>query len=153
MLNYHYWNLTKGGKVKKNKMNKIGNTVLTMPLVIGISFTLIITLCVFSINLIIPFVWYQKLQIISYKYMYIIEKYGCLTISERNMLIDELESKGFDKSQIKVDAPSSPRNYGELVEFKIHYNYKQKLPSLDGNFKMMTKYIPINIEKVIVSKF
>lgn len=138
----------------KNKiMQKTGNTVLTMPLVIGISFVLIITLCVFTINSIIPFVWYQKLQVVGYKYMYIIEKYGCLTASEKDMLIDELANKGFDRSELKVNAPSSPKNYGELIEFEIKYNYKQKLPSLDGGFKMVTKYIPINIDKIIVSKF
>ena len=138
----------------KNKIiRKTGNTVLTMPLVIGISFVLIITLCVFAINSIIPFVWYQKLQVVGYKYMYIIEKYGCLTASEKDMLIDELTNKGFDRSELKVNAPSFPKNYGELIEFEIKYNYKQKLPSLDGGFKMVTKYIPINIDKIIVSKF
>ena len=85
--------------------------------------------------------------------MYIIEKYGCLTVSEKDMLIDELANKGFDRSELKVNAHSSPKNYGELIEFEIKYNYKQKLPSLDGGFKMVTKYIPINIDKIIVSKF
>lgn len=130
-----------------------GNTVLTMPLVLGVSMILIIILCVFTINLIIPFVWYQKLQVISYKYMYVIEKYGCLSLSEKDMLIVELKNKGFEENEIEVVAPSNPKGYGELIEFSIIYNYKQKLPSLDGGFKMVTKTIPININKVIVSKF
>lgn len=130
-----------------------GNTVLTMPLVLGISMILIIVLCVFTINLIIPFVWYQKLQVVSYKYMYVIEKYGCLSLSEKNMLVEELKNKGFEENEIEVVAPSSPKGYGELIEFCIRYNYKQKLPSLDGGFKTVTKTVPININKVIVSKF
>lgn len=132
---------------------KEGNTVLTMPLVLGVSILLIIIMCVFTINLIIPFVWYQKLQVVAYKYMYVIEKYGYLTISEKDTLVEELESKGFDKEEIDVVVPNGPKGYGELIEFEIKYNYKQKLPSLDGGFKIVTKTVPININKIIVSKF
>lgn len=135
-----------------NKINKKGNTVLTMPFVIIISLTLIIMISIFSINMIIPFIWYEKLQHISYKYMYVIEKYGYLTESEKESLIEELGNHGFDKEEIKVEAPNEPLGYGNIIEFNIQYNYKQKLPSWEGSLKMVTKDIPININKTIISK-
>lgn len=135
-----------------NKINKKGNTVLTMPFVIIISLILIIMISIFSINLIMPFIWYEKLQHVSYKYMYVIEKYGYLTESEKESLIEELGNHGFDKEEIKVEAPNEPLGYGNIIEFNIKYNYKQKLPSWEGSLKMVTKDIPINVNKTIISK-
>lgn len=136
--------------MKQNK--KQGNTVLTMPFVIVISFVTIIVFGIFTVNMILPFVWYQKLQLVSYKYMHIIEKYGYLTKSEKVALIEELADKGFEKDEIKIETPSAPEGYGNIIEFNIMYNYKQKLPSWKGSFKMQTKEIPLNVKKVIISK-
>lgn len=131
---------------------KQGNTVLTMPFVIIISFVTIIVFGIFAINMILPFVWYQKLQLISYKYVYVIEKYGYLTNSEKINLVEELAQKGFEKEEIKIESPSEAKGYGNIIEFNITYNYKQKLPSWKGSFKMEIKNIPLNIRKVIISK-
>lgn len=135
-----------------NKCKKRGNTVLTMPFIIVISFVTIIIFGIFTINMVLPFVWYQKLQITSYKYVYIIEKYGCLTKSEKNNLIEELTKKGFDKNSLTIDVPIVSKGYGNIIEFNITYNYKQKLPSWKGSFKMQTKDIPLNVRKVVISK-
>lgn len=135
-----------------NKQKKAGNTVLTMPFIIVISFVTIIVFGIFAINMILPFVWYQKLQLTSYKYMYIIEKYGYLTKAEETNLVDELVQKGFEKDELKIQSPSEPKGYGNIIEFSITYNYKQKLPSWKGSFKMQTKDIPLNVRKVIISK-
>ena len=134
------------------QIKKQGNTVLTMPFVIVISFVTIIVFGIFAINMILPFVWYQKLQLTSYKYMYIIEKYGYLTNAEETNLIEELVEKGFEKEELKIETPSEPKGYGNIIEFNIMYNYKQKLPSWKGSFKMQTKDIPLNVRKVIISK-
>lgn len=136
--------------MKVNKRN--GSTVLTLPFVIIISLTLIIMFGVFAINMILPFIWYEKLQHTSYKYMYVIEKYGYLTNSEKSNLIEELERHGFDKSEINIESPEQPVGYGNIIEFNIKYNYKQKLPSWKGSLKMITKIIPINVNKIIISK-
>lgn len=136
--------------MKENKRK--GNTVLTMPFVIVISLVLIILFAVFAVNMILPFVWYEKLQQVSYKYTYIIEKYGYLTEIEKTCLIDELENHGFDKDEIKIEATTVPVGYGNVVEFNIKYNYKQKLPSWEGSLKMVTRSIPINVNKTIISK-
>ena len=134
------------------KINKKGNTVLTMPFVIIISLTLIMLFSVFAINMIIPFIWYEKLQHISYKYMYVIEKYGYLTEGEKESLIQELNRHGFDKDEVEIEAPDKPMGYGNIIEFNIKYKYKQKIPSWKGSLKMVTKDIPINVNKTIISK-
>jgi len=136
--------------MKSNKRK--GNTVLTMPFVIIISLTLIIIFAIFTINMILPFVWYEKLQHTSYKYMYVLEKYGYLTNSEKASLIEELEKHGFEKDEITIESPTQPVGYGNVIEFNIKYNYKQKLPSWEGSLKMVTKTIPINVNKTIISK-
>lgn len=135
-----------------NKEKKRGNTVLTMPFIIIISFVTVIVFGIFTINMILPFVWYQKLQLASNKYMYIIEKYGYLTKAEKTNLIEDLARKGFEKDELKIETPSEPKGYGNVIEFNITYNYKQKLPSWKGSFKMQTKDIPLNVRKVIISK-
>lgn len=132
--------------------SKKGNTVLTLPFVIVISFLVIIVFGIFTINMILPFVWYQKLQLTSNKYMYIIEKYGYLTEIEKNNLIEELVSEGFNKDELEIETSSSPKGYGNPVEFNIMYNYKQKLPSWKGSFEMKTKDIKLNVRKVVISK-
>lgn len=131
---------------------KQGNTVLTMPFIIVISFCTIIVFGIFTVNMILPFVWYQKMQLASYKYMYIIEKYGYLTKAEETNLIEELVEKGFDKEGLKIEAPNEPKGYGNVIEFNITYNYKQKLPSWKGSFEMITKDIELNVHKVVISK-
>ena len=136
---------------QRNSMKK-GESVLTFPFVIIISLTLIIICTVFAINMVLPFIWYQKLQLTSYKYMYIIEKYGYLKESEKESLIGELSDQGFDKEEITVLSPTSPQGYGNIIEFNINYNYKQKLPSWKGSLKMVTRTIPINVNKTIISK-
>ena len=135
-----------------NIERKRGSAVLTMPFVIVISFVTIVVFGIFSINMILPFIWQQKLQLTSYKYMYIIEKYGYLTRAEEINLVDELVQKGFDKDELKIESPNEPKGYGNIIEFNIKYNYKQKLPSWKGSFKIQTKDIPLNVRKVIISK-
>lgn len=132
--------------------NKEGNTVLTLPFVIVISFVIIVVFGIFTVNMILPFVWYQKLEHVSYKYTYIIEKYGYLSEKEKNSLLTELVDKGFDKDELEINSPTEPKGYGNIIEFSIKYNYKQKLPSWKGSFEMITKNIPINVQKVIISK-
>ena len=132
---------------------KNGNSVLTMPFVIIISLTLIILFGIFTINMILPFIWYEKLLQVSYKYMYVVEKYGYLTQNEKETLIQELINKGFEKEELKIEVPSEPVGYGNIIEFNIKYDYKQKLPSWKGSINMETRNIPINVNKSIISKF
>lgn len=132
---------------------KNGNSVLAMPFVIIISLTLIILFGIFTINMILPFIWYEKLLQVSYKYMYVVEKYGYLTQNEKETLMQELINKGFEKEELKIEVPSEPVGYGNIIEFNIKYDYKQKLPSWKGSINMETRNIPINVNKSIISKF
>ncbi len=131
---------------------KKGSSVMTLPFVVIISLAVILIFGIFTVNIVLPFIWYQKLQLSSYKYMYIIEKYGYLKKDEKNLLLEELVDKGFDKKEITIISPDSPVGYGNIIEFSIKYNYKQKLPSWKGSLKMITRNIPINVNKVIISK-
>lgn len=108
------------------KKLKKGNTVVTYPLILVVSVISIIMIGIFLVNSIFPFIWYQKLNMTAQKYMFVIEKFGYLTDLEKNNLINDLASQGFDASQIQISAPSKRKTYGELIEFKIIYNYKYK---------------------------
>lgn len=60
-----------------------------MPIILVISVIVIIFVGVFIINTIIPFIWYEKLNSIAQKYMFVVEKYGYLTENEKNVLIQK----------------------------------------------------------------
>lgn len=128
---------------------KRGGTTVTYPLVLFISVISVIMIGIFFINLIVPFIWYQKLNSISQKYMFIIEKFGYLTDSEKSNLINELNSQGFDTNNVTVYAPNNKRSYGELIEFKIEYNYKYKNIN---RFKLENKVINMVVLKSSYSK-
>ena len=63
----------------KNIKYKKGNVIVTAPIILLCCMFLILVLGTFYINAIKPFIWYEKLNNISNKYMFIIEKYGYLT--------------------------------------------------------------------------
>lgn len=133
-----------------NKLiNKKGNTVVTYPLVLFISIFFIIMIGVFFINSIFPFIWYQKLNYTAQKYMFVVEKFGYLTNLEKSNLINELNSQGFDVSNIYIYAPNGKRSYGELIELKIIYKYKYN--NISG-FKLENKEMNMIVVKSSYSK-
>lgn len=133
-----------------NKLiNKKGNTVVTYPLVLFISMLFVIMIGIFLINLIFPFIWYQKLNSTAQKYMFVIEKFGYLTNLEKANIINELNLQGFDTNNIELYAPSNKKSYGELIEFKIIYKYKYK--NING-FKLEDKTIYMVVTKSSYSK-
>lgn len=141
--------------MKKDKEIKYkkGNSVLTFPIMLLTSSMFIVIVGVYIINLIIPFLWYEKLNSTSQKYMFVIEKYGYLTEIEKLSLLTDLENQGFDISYIEIIAPNIIKNYGELIEFKIKYKLKQKIPvMLKGKVNLDEKDIDIVIKKYSYSK-
>lgn len=116
-----------------------------MPIVFVFCIIGIIVLGITAFNIIEPFIWQQKLNKISVKYMFIIEKFGYLTPKEKNDMMLDLKENGFKIENISVDAPDKIKNYGELIEFCIKYrtSYK-KLLFLDG--KINIKEIPLIIK-------
>ena len=124
-----------------------------MPIILIFCILFIIIIGMILINTIKPFIWYEKLNKISEKYMFVIEKYGYLTYSEKNNLLQELQGNGFESKNISITVPNVKKSYGELVNFKINYEmYFENIEFESG--KIMIKRVPINInvEKYSYSK-
>ena len=115
-----------------------------MSIIISVSMILIVLISMYVINLMQPFIAYEKLNNISLKYMYIIEKYGYLTEKEKSNMLNELKSSGIDTSNVKISAPTSKMTYGKLIELRVEYKMEISLPSFGSN-----KYNNRNINLVV----
>lgn len=137
----------------KNINNKNGSTLATMPIILLVSMMLIIIVGTLIINNFMPFLWYQKMQNLMQKYMFVIEKFGYLTSLEKRQLYTELDNKGFNIEDIMVIAPETEKEYGELITFKIIYNYKNKKVTIkNGMFSFEEKTTPITVDMYSYSK-
>lgn len=116
-----------------NKFLKKGNTLLATPIIVLFSIIIIISLGMFFINAIKPFILYEKLNDISNKYMFVIERFGYLTLAEKNNLEKELKNSGFDLTNINIVYPEKQKTYGEVLEFIITYKFDLKFPNLINN--------------------
>ena len=117
--------------IKKNR----GSEIITTPLVIAIGLMLIATLIVFCVNVLTPYIWYEKLSSTCLKYVFVMEEYGYLTNIEKNNLIKDLQDQGFDASQLSIQSTSKRQTYGSPIFLNARYVYKMKLP-LIGNKKV-----------------
>ncbi len=129
---------------------KKGQSAITTPIILLVSIAIIVIMTVYCINMIMPFVWYQKMQFIATKYMYIIDKYGYLTTKELILMKEEMKESGFDTNMLKITAPLQRKEYGKIIELKIEYRLKQKIPLLNSN--IMQREIPLIIKKYSYSK-
>ncbi len=137
--------------IKSNK----GSAVLTTPIVIAISLFLLALLTVFCVNYLMPFIWYEKLSSHSLKYIFVMEEYGYLTPDERNNLLNDVASAGFNTNEITINATNAPEEYGEPIFLDIYYNYKMALPVLDNGRLSAAKQeniVQMNIRKQSISK-
>ncbi len=130
--------------------NKKGNVsyILTLVFSIGILFLTIIMV----INMLTPFVWYQKLENIASKYVYIVERFGYITELEKETMFDELKNDGFDTSKISFDCPKDKLAFGEPFEFKITYKLNINNIVLGSEIKRETKEILLHVRKYGYSK-
>lgn len=129
---------------------KKGNATSAITLIVSLTFLLILT--VYIINTIIPFVWYQKLQMLANKYVYVIERFGYLTDSEEKELYEELEQSGFDLAAVQLDCPKSFLEYGTLFKFEITYNLSQEYNVISNGIKNEARTVPLRIKKYGYSK-
>jgi hypothetical protein len=129
---------------------KRGNATTAITLVVSLGFLLV--LAMYIINTIIPFVWYQKLQAVANKYVYVVEKFGYLTDTEEKELLNELKEDGFDLNNIQIDCPKSYLEYGTLFKFEITYNLKQQYSVIDNGIKNEARTVPLRIRKYGYSK-
>lgn len=118
---------------------KKGNSVITLPLLIAFSTIAIGVLSIFLINLIKPYIMYEKLLSTSLRYMFVLEEYGYLNENDKKSLINELEKQGFNKENIVIDATKDKKEYGESVYLIIEYKYSMSLPFFNNNSLIINK--------------
>lgn len=131
-------------------IKKRGNITTTITLTI--SFGLFIILTIYIINMIIPFVWYQKLQTIANKYLYVIERFGYLTDTEEESLYYDLQNAGFDLNNVQLKCPKNYLEYGTLFEFEIKYTLYQQYSIVSNGIKNEARTVPLVIRKYGYSK-
>lgn len=129
---------------------KRGNVTNAIVLIISLAFLLVLT--IYIINTIIPFIWYQKLQAIVDKYVYIVERFGYLTETEEKALYKELEEDGFDLTKIQLECPKSYLEYGTLFKFQITYQLEQEYNIIANGIKNEARTVPLQIRKYGYSK-
>lgn len=131
---------------------KIGSTVATTPFILIISMVFLTVLTVNIVNIILPFIWYQKMQLIATKYMYVIEKYGYLTTVEKELLYQEFLEEGFDVQKIRISFPKEKLEYGTLFKFEIEYEYTQYFITIKGQETHEARKIMLHVKKYSYSK-
>lgn len=129
---------------------KEGNATTAITLTASLAFLLILT--IYIINTIIPFIWYQKLQAIANKYVYVIERYGYLTDSEEKELYKELKQDGFNLDNVTLECPKSYLDYGTLFKFEITYTLQQEYSIIADGIQNEARSVPLRIRKYGYSK-
>ena len=133
-------------KIKFFKNQKRGSEILTTPIIIAIGILFVAILIVFSIQIVTPYIWYEKLSITCLKYVFVMEEYGYLTSIEKKYLEEELIEQGFEKKNLIISCTNKRQMYGNPVYLNVNYNYLVKLPIIGE------RTIPMNITRESVSK-
>lgn len=139
-------------KKKYYRNFKKGSTVVTDMFIMVVSLLIITITTMFMVSILMPFIYYQKLQMTAQKYMYIVEKYGILTSLEISQMSKELENQGFQKDKLKISVPNNPLSYGDEILFEVKYVYNQKIPTLNGGITIKDKKIDLIVRKVSIVK-
>ena len=139
--------------LKHNEVTKIknlnstrGSEIITTPIIIAIGIMLVSTLIVFAINLLNPYIYYEKLSSTCMKYVFIMEDYGFLTQKEQNNFQNELLIHGFDKNKLIIECTNKRQKYGSPIYLKVSYLYELDLPVVGK------RTIPMVISRESVSK-
>ena len=134
-------------KLNKKLINsKSGSEIITTPIIIALGIILVSTLIVFSIKILMPYIWYEKLSSTCLKYIFVMEEYGYLTKLEKNNLINELLRQGFEKENLNIYCTNKQQTYGSSIYLNVNYIYTLNLPVV-GERK-----IEMNINRESVSK-
>lgn len=131
--------------------SKRGSTLLATPIIWGISILVFLFFLVTSLSVIEPFVIYQKISETSLKYIFIMEEYGCLAAKDKENLLKELSQKGLDRSKVKIFANEKVREYGQVVELKIQYQYAFKQAQF-RNRNLLPEYTEEDIAMCVSKK-
>lgn len=131
--------------------NKKGNITQIFTLIVSLA--LLVTTIIYIISMLTPFIWYQKLQNIADKYVYIVERFGYLTEFEQEELYKELVSEGFDINNIVLECPNNKLEYGEMFKFNLTYKLRLDYMIMDNDFKRETKEVMLRVKKYGYTKF
>ena len=126
--------------------NKSGSSVLTTPIIIALGIMIVTVLLLLVVEVIMPYLWYEKLSSTSIKYVYLMEEFGYLTNKEVNLLKDDLENQGFKMKNINIEYTNNKVDYGEPIYLKIFYKYELKIPLASS------KLIDLQVERNSVCK-
>ena len=126
--------------------NKSGSSVLTTPIIIAFGIMIVTVLLLLVVEVIMPYLWYEKLSSTSIKYVYLMEEFGYLTNKEVNLLKDDLENQGFKMKNINIEYTNNKVDYGEPIYLKIFYKYELKIPLASS------KLIYLQVERNSVCK-
>ena len=126
--------------------NKSGSSVLTTPIIIAFGIMIVTVLLLLVVEVIMPYLWYEKLSSTSIKYVYLMEEFGYLTNKEANLLKEDLENQGFKMKNINIEYTNNKVDYGEPIYLKIFYKYELKIPLASS------KLIDMQVERNAVCK-
>ena len=126
--------------------NKSGSSVLTTPIIIAFGIMIVTVLLLLVVEVIMPYLWYEKLSSTSIKYVYLMEEFGYLTNKEANLLKEDLENQGFKMKNINIEYTNNKGDYGEPIYLKIFYKYELKIPLASS------KLIDMQVERNSVCK-
>lgn len=131
-----------------------GSVVITTPIITIAMFFIICITILIAIEVITPFIIYEKISSVGLKYIFIMEEYGYLNNIEKNKLINELELKGINRNKLSITATDIRKDYGEPIELKIGYEYSLNIYNIVNIFETNREdiEIPISIEKKSFSK-
>lgn len=126
-----------------------GNSMIAIPIIVMIIFLIFSVFSVTFVNILKPFVVYEKLSSTSLKYIFVMEEYGYLTSKERERLKRDLEDKGLNKEQINLRATSEKKDYGEPISLILSYNCDLTVPSFENSIipTMKVKNVEVKVSK------
>jgi hypothetical protein len=131
-----------------------GNSMIAIPIVVMIIFFIFTIFSVTFVNILKPFVIYEKLSSTSLKYIFVMEENGYLTSKEREKLKEDLEDKGLEKDKINLRATSEKRDYGEPISLILSYDCPLIIPTFNNSFipTLDKKDIEVKVSKYSFSK-
>ena len=129
---------------------KNGNVSYIFTLIISIEMLFITIVTV--VNMLTPFIWYQKLENIASKYVYIVEKFGYMTEVEKEEMLNELQNDGFDINKITLLCPEKRLAYGEGFKFELTYKLNINNIMYNEEIKRETKEVMLHVKKYGYSK-
>lgn len=123
-----------------------GSTILTTPVIIALGIIMVSILVLMIVEIITPYMWYEKLSSASIKYIYVMEEFGYLTGKEASLLKEDLINQGFESEKIGLKYTNNKVKYGEPISLEITYDYDLELPFMESQI------IEMKVERYSVSK-